>query len=113
MIDLKIHVHTNDASIESLKNQDVFMHGQNVIHLATEYSQECLEFLLFGPCEVPQKYIEERDYFQNTPLHLAASNVTSECAGKIIDFSEKMKSVLAATDSSGNTPLHVVCQKGK
>ena len=89
------------------------MHQQNIVHLATEYSHECLEFLMFGPlAEVAHKHIEDKDYFQNTPLHLAASNVTSDCASKILDCVENVKDVLSIQDSHGNTPLHVVCQKG-
>ena len=90
------------------------MHGQNIIHLATEYSKECLEILLFGPLgDIANHYIEEKDYFQNTPLHLAAANVTSDCASKILKCSENIESFLLVKDLSGNTPLHIVCQKGK
>ena len=113
MINSTVSVDVLEAEKDSLKHQDCFMQGQNVLHLATEYSQECLEYLLFGPLnDIPKMHIRDKDNFQNTPLHLAASNVTSDCARKILDCSEDVKSLLTDKDASGNTPLHVVCQKG-
>ena len=81
MINCKVYVDAAQTSIDSLRHQDVFMHGQNVLHLAPEYSQECLEVLIYGPLDdMPKKHIEDKDYFLNTPLHLAASNTSSDCA---------------------------------
>ena len=99
------------------------MHGQNVVHLVTEYSQECLEHLIFGPFDEIAAHIEDKDYFENTPLHLVASNVAPDCAWKILDcvenvktkstiFHLNVKTILSLKDSKGNTPLHTVCQKG-
>ena len=48
LVNTKVYVDAVDAALDHLRYQDVFMHGQNVIHLATEYSQECLEYICFG-----------------------------------------------------------------
>ena len=112
LIDSKLCVHAPDATIDHLRYRDVFMHGQNVVLLVTEYSQECLEHLIFGQFDEIAANIEDKDYFENTPLHLAASNVTPHCASKILDCVENVKTVLSLKDAKGNSPLHVVCQKG-
>ena len=108
----KLCVDAVNTAIDHLRYQDVFMHGQNVIHLATEYSQECLEHLCFGPFDEIANHLDDNDHFKNTSLHLAASNVTSDCASKILDAVEDVKTILTFQDAKGNTPLHVVCQKG-
>ena len=106
-------MHADEAVIDKLRYSDVFMHGQNVVHLATEYSQECLEHILFDPFgKITSHSIQDMDFFKNTSLHLAASNVTSDCASKILDCVEDVKTVLTFLDAKGDTPLHVVCQKG-
>jgi len=91
MMNSKLYVDAVDAAIDHLRYEDVFMHGQNVIHLATEYSQECLEHLCFGPFDEIANHLDDNDHFKNTSLHLAASNVTSDCASKILDAVDDVK----------------------
>ena len=96
-----------------MKYQDVFMHGQNVMHLATEYSCECLEYLYSGPFPMIANHIvATTDYFGKTALHLAAANTTSDCAAKILFAIEDVKTLLPLQDAKGNTPLHIVCHQG-
>ena len=114
LVNTKVHVDAVDAALDHLRYQDVFMHGQNVIHLATEYSQDCLEYICFGFGNFLGigEHLEDRDYFKNTPLHLAACNTSPDCASKILDSVENVKTILKAKDGKGNTPLHIVSQRG-
>ena len=98
-----------DGDLESLRHQDIFMHQQNLLHLASQHSQECLDILLFGPLQnVYRDHLKGVDYFHKTPMHLAAANATSNCAGKLLSFTFDLK----LKDWEGNTPLHIACQQG-
>ena len=111
--DSRVLVVTGEAALEHLTYNDIYMHRQSMLHLAAEYSHECLELLLFGPCSKICHHITESDYFNLTPLHLAAVNTTPDCASKILDSVENAQDLLEIVDREGNTPLHLVCQKGK
>ena len=114
--EIRVEVKKGSVAVGSLKPGDIFMHKQNIYHLAAEYSHECLEVLL----RVRQEnlyYSEELslkrgDFLRKTPLHLAASNVSSESARIILQFTQSAKSLLALKDGEGNTPLHDVSKFG-
>ena len=92
-----------------LENQDIFMRDQNILHLATEYSKECLDVLLSGDMKVSRKkeYLRSRDGLEKTPLHLAASNATRECVITILNADVCTLEDVDAKDIDGNTPLHL------
>ena len=44
--EIRVEVKKGSHAVGSLKPGDIFMHKQNIYHLAAEYSHECLEILL-------------------------------------------------------------------
>ena len=92
----------------------IFMHQQNLLHLATEYSLPCLNILLNQPGDlhraVAEVMINAEDHNKKTPIHLAAINATSEAAKALVRHPE---ADLKAQDGDGNTPLHMACRLGK
>ena len=100
--------------LENLLEDDIFMHKQNCLHLATEFSPECLEYLLYGTCAPDiEKYIDNMDFLKSTPLHLAASNTSPACARLIISRIEDVKGRLKITNQNEDTPLHIACRRGE
>ena len=98
----------SEHGIDQLDQQDIFMNNQNLLHLATEYSKECLDVLLSGDIKtVSRKYLRSLDDLKKTPLHLAASNATSEC---VIAFINEEVYDVDVQDINGNTPLHLAGQ---
>ena len=97
-----------------MSEDDIFMHKQNCLHLATEFSPECLEYLLCGPyAHDIEQYIEDKDFLKSTPLHLAASNTSPACARLIMSHLEDVKGCLRITNKNEDTPLHIACRRGK
>ena len=92
---------------------EIFKHEPNALHLAIQYSEKCLEHLLSGPFGGKMvKYLQDGDAAKSSPLHLAAANITPNCAKKLLGRIN-VNVGLNSTDCNGNTPLHVVCQKGE
>ena len=58
------------------------------------------------------KYLQDGDAAMSSPLHLAAANITPNCAKKLLGKID-VNIGLNCKDCNGNTPLHVVCQKGE
>ena len=98
----------------SIKPEGIFMHQQNLLHLATEYSVPCLNILLNLPGDLQEAAVEvmlnQSDHNQKTPIHLAAINATSEAIKALVRHQE---ADLLAQDADGNTPLHMACRLGK
>ena len=100
-----------EINLDAFRYEDIFMHKQNVLHLATEYSYDCLEVLLFTSLTNVRKHIIDEDHWNYTALHLSAQNSTTNCASIILDSVENVRDVLTIKDRHGNTPLHIVMQK--
>ena len=97
----------------SMQPGGIFMHQQNLLHLATEYSFPCLNILLNWPGDLQRAVevmINEEDHNKKTPIHLAAINATSEAAKALI---QHPNANLKAQDANGNTPLHMACRLGR
>lgn len=105
---------SGDVPLKKLGSEGVFMHQQNLLHLATEYSLPCLQVLLgqgFGSRihTTIMKQLYEADHLEKTPLHLAAANSTSDAVARFLRIYPR----LGDSDSEGNTPLHIACKLGR
>ena len=103
--------------MDKLEPEDIVLHRQNIFHLATEYSSDCLEILLFETqfdkvCLDYRKLLQQKDHFERTPLHHAASNLTLDCASKIFDCTHDPNTLLKMKDYEGNNPVHIVSMNG-
>ena len=111
VISCRVEVHHPQFS--SIQPGGIFMHQQNLLHLATEYSLPCLNILLNRPGDLQravEAMINEEDHNKKTPIHLAAINATSEAAKALVRHPE---ADLMAQDTDGNTPLHMACRLGR
>ena len=111
MISCRVEVH--HPQLGSIQSEGIFMHQQNLLHLATEYSFPCLNILLNWPGDLQRAVevmINEEDHNKKTPIHLAAINATSEAAKALI---QHPNANLKAQDANGNTPLHMACRLGR
>ena len=71
----KIHVEVPGRK-DLYQQEDISMDGLNVVHLAAQYSIECLELLLTGPlmAEVAA-VLDEGNDFGDTALHLSLIHI--------------------------------------
>ena len=106
-------VEVHHPQLGSMQPGGIFMHQQNLLHLATEYSLPCLHILL-GRLGDLQRAVEEminkKDHNKKTPMHLAAINATSEAVKALV---QHPGADLMAQDAGGNTPLHMACRLGR
>ena len=106
-------VEVHHPQLGSLQPGGIFMHQQNLLHLATEYSLPCLHILLSRQRDLQravEKMINEADHNKKTPMHLAAINATSEAVKALV---QHPVADLMAQDADGNTPLHMACRFGR
>ena len=111
VISCRVEVH--HPQLSSIQPGGIFMHQQNLLHLATEYSLPCLNILLNRPGDLQravEAMINKEDHNKKTPIHLAAINATSEAAKALVRHPE---ADLMAQDTDGNTPLHMACRLGR
>ena len=75
----KIHVEVPGRK-DLYQQEDISMDGLNVLHLAAQYSIECLELILNGPLMAEAAAVlDDGNDFGDTALHLAASNLDPDC----------------------------------
>ena len=101
------------SDIEQLDPEDIFMHQQSLVHLATSYSIPCLQ-LLFNQTgsmfKVLARQLELKDHSSKIPLHLAAANATPEAVRSLLQHPTVD---VKAKDNDGNSPIHIACMLGR
>ena len=106
-------VEVHHPQLASMQPGGIFMHQQNLLHLATEYSLPCLHILLgrLGDLQrAVEEMISQKDHNKKTPMHLAAINATSEAVKALV---QHPGADLMTQDAGGNTPLHMACRLGR
>ena len=95
---------------EKIERGDLYMHEQNLLSLAVQFSTSCLEILLENSDSFLNELKDLRDSLDRTALHLAACN-SKDTAVKLLV--SKGFEAFKSKDCFGYTPLHLACLKGK